>query len=75
MNFLDIGLLVLSVVVALVSRAMMKRYLVRQTGRANLSILELDSWRAGSGEVLGRSLVLLEIASWIAIILLVFMLA
>lgn len=75
MNPIDIALLFVSVLVALISRATMKRILVRRLGKANTALLEVDFWKASSGEVLGRSLVVMEVASWAAIILLVAMLA
>jgi hypothetical protein len=75
MNPIDIALLFVSVLVALISRAMMKRILVRRLGKANTALLEVDFWKASSGEALGRSLVVMEVASWAAIILLVAMLA
>lgn len=75
MNLIDIALLFVSVLVALISRASMKRFLVRRAGRANGALLEIDFWKASSGEALGRSLVVMELASWAAIVLLVAMLA
>lgn len=75
MNPIDIALLFASVVVALASRSSMKRFLVRRVGRANAALLEIDFWKASSGEALVRSLVLVELASWAAIVLLVLQLA
>lgn len=75
MNPIDIALLFVSALVALVSRASMKRILTRRMGKANPALLEVDLWKASSGEALGRSLVVVEVSSWAAIILLVAMLA
>jgi hypothetical protein len=75
MKLIDIALLFASVIAALISRSSMKRILARRMGRANTSLLEVDFWKATSGEALGRSLVVIEVASWAAIILLVAMLA
>jgi hypothetical protein len=68
MNPIDIIVLFVSVLVALISRASMKRILVRRLGKANAALLEIDFWKASSGEPFGRSLVVIEIVSWAAII-------
>ncbi len=71
MDSLDLFLLLASVALAIVSRAVMKRLAVRRLGRANAPLLEIDYWRATSGELLARGLILVELASWAAIVLLV----
>jgi hypothetical protein len=70
MDPIDIFLLFASIIVALVSRFSMKRFLVRRVGKANAALLEIDFWKASSGELLARGIVLVELASWVAIILL-----
>jgi len=75
MDALDVILLFASVAMALLSRAMMKRLALRRLGRANGALLEIDFWRATSGESLSRGLLIVELASWAAILLLVTQLA
>jgi hypothetical protein len=75
MNSIDIILLSASGLSALASRAMMKRFAVRKFGRANEALLEIDFWKATSGEALTRGILFVELLSWIACILLVAMLA
>jgi hypothetical protein len=75
MNSIDIILLFASGLLALASRAMMKRFAVRKYGRANDALLEIDFWKATSGEALTRGILFVELLSWIACVLLVAMLA
>jgi hypothetical protein len=75
MDPLDLALLVASVCLALLVRATMKRLALRKLGRANDALLEIDFWRATSGETLTRGLVFVELLSWLACILLIAMLA
>jgi hypothetical protein len=75
MEPIDVVLLFASVLLALVVRAMMKRLAVRRLGRANDALLEIDFWRATSGEALTRGLIFVELLSWLASVLLVAMLA
>jgi hypothetical protein len=75
MNLIDIILLFAAALVALLSRSSMKRFLVRRVGKANTALLEIDFWKASSGEFLVRGIVLVELASWAAMILLVLQLA
>jgi hypothetical protein len=75
MEPLDIALLFSAVVFALASRAAMKRFVVRRLGKANESLLEIDFWKASSGEGLTRCLLFIELLSWGATILLLAMLA
>jgi hypothetical protein len=75
MDPVDIALLFASVALALAVRAIMKRLALRKLGRANDALLEIDFWRATSGEALTRGLVFVEILAWLACILLVAMLA
>ena len=75
MNPIDIILLFASILVALVSRSSMKRFLVRRVGKSNAALLEIDFWKASSGEFLVRGIVLVELASWAAIVLLILQLA
>jgi hypothetical protein len=75
MEPIDVALLFASVLLALVSRAMMKRLAVRRLGRANDALLEIDFWRATSGEALTRGLIFVELLAWLASVLLVAMLA
>jgi hypothetical protein len=75
MNPIDIVLLFAAGLLALASRAMMKRCALRRFGRANLALLEVDFWRATSGEALTRGILVVELLSWVACILLVAMLA
>jgi hypothetical protein len=75
MNPIDIVLLFAAAVLALVSRALMKRFALRRYGRANESLLEIDFWKATSGEALTRGILFVELLSWAACILLVAMLA
>jgi hypothetical protein len=51
-------------------RATMKRLALRKLGRANYALLEIDFWRATSGEALSRGLVFVELLAWLACILL-----
>ncbi len=71
----DIGLLFLSVILALISRSMMKRYLSRKTGKVVVQLLEIDFWKATSGDILARCLLLVELLSWAATVVLVAILA
>lgn len=75
MEPIDVVLLFASVCLALLSRSMMKRLALRKLGRVNDALLELDFWRASSGAALTRSLVFVELLSWLACALLVAMLA
>jgi hypothetical protein len=71
MDPVDIVLLFASVVFALISRAAMKRLVARRLGKASDALLEIDFWRATSGEALTRCLLFVELLSWAAILLLV----
>jgi hypothetical protein len=75
MDPIDVALLFASACLALLVRAMMKRLALRKLGRANDALLEIDFWRATSGEALTRGLVFVELLAWLACILLVAMLA
>ncbi len=75
MEPVDIALLFAAVIFALASRAAMKRLVVRRLGKASDALLEIDFWRATSGEALTRSVLLVELASWAAIVLLVVILS
>jgi hypothetical protein len=75
MDPIDIVLLFASAFLALFSRARMKRFALRRLGRANDSLLEIDFWRATSGETLTRGILFVELLSWLACALLVAMLA
>jgi hypothetical protein len=75
MEFIDIALLFASAIFALAARTAMKRFVTRRLGRASDALLEIDFWRASSGEALTRCLLFVEILSWAATILLVAMLA
>jgi hypothetical protein len=70
MEPIDLVLLLASVVLALLSRSMMKRSTIRKMGRSNDALLEIDFWRATRGEPLARGLLAVEIASWLACLLL-----
>jgi hypothetical protein len=75
MDPLDIVLLFATVLLALLSRAIMRRLALRRFGRANDALLEIDFWRATSGEALTRGILFVELFSWIGCILLIAMLA
>jgi hypothetical protein len=75
MDPIDVALLFASALLALLSRSMMKRLALRRLGRANDALLEIDFWKATSGEALTRGLVFVELLSWLACVLLVAMLA
>jgi hypothetical protein len=75
MDPLDIVLLFAAAILALFSRATMKRLALRRFGRANEALLEVDFWRATSGEALTRGILFVELLSWLACILLVAALA
>ena len=75
MEPVDIALLLVAVIFALVSRTAMKRFVARRMGKASDALLEIDFWRATSGEALTRSLLIVELASWAATVLLVVTLA
>ena len=75
MDPVDIVLLFVSAALALAVRSAMKRVVARRLGKANDALLEIDFWKASSGEVLTRCLVFVEVLSWAATILLVAMLA
>jgi hypothetical protein len=75
MDPVDIALLLASVVLALVSRARMKRVVARRLGKSSAALLEIDFWKASSGEGLTRCLVFVELLSWAATVLLVATLA
>lgn len=49
----------------------MKRLVARRLGKASDALLEIDFWRATSGEALTRCLLFVELLSWAAILLLV----
>lgn len=75
MEPVDLALLLASVILALVSRAAMKRFVARRLGKSSDALLEIDFWKATSGEALTRCLVFVELLSWAATILLVTTLA
>ena len=75
MEPLDIALLFAAVLLAIISRAVMKRFVSRRLGRSSDALLEIDYWRAASGESLARGLLFVELFSWAATILLIVMLA
>jgi len=75
MDPIDVALLFASACLALLVRAMMKRLALRKLGRANDALLEIDFWKATSGEALSRGLVFVELLSWLACLLLVATLA
>jgi hypothetical protein len=75
MDPVDIVLLFLSAALALAVRSVMKRIVTRRLGKANDALLEIDFWKASSGEALTRCLVFVELLSWAATILLVATLA
>jgi hypothetical protein len=75
MDPIDVILLFAAAGLAFVSRRMMKRLASRRFGRANYALLEVDFWRASSGEGLARGLIFVELLSWLACLLLVAMLA
>ncbi len=56
-------------ILGLASRAAMKRYLKRETGRAGAYLLEADFWKATSDRPSARALLAAEIASWAATVL------
>jgi hypothetical protein len=75
MEPIDVALLFASVALALATRAAMKRFLAHRLGKANGALLEIDFWKASSGEALTRGLLFVELLSWAATILLVATLA
>ena len=75
MNPIDIALVFASAAFALLSRRAMKRFVARRLGKASDALLEIDFWKASSGEALTRCLLLIELLSWGATILLVLTLA
>ena len=75
MDPLDVALLVASVAFALAARAGMKRVVARRLGKASDFLLEVDFWKASSGETLTRALLAVELLAWLATVLLVAMLA
>jgi hypothetical protein len=75
MKPIDIALLFASVALALATRAIMRRFVARRLGKANDALLEIDFWKASSGEALMRCLLFVELLCWAATILLVAMLA
>jgi hypothetical protein len=75
MEPLDIALLVAAVLLAILSRAVMKRFVSRRLGKSSDALLEIDFWRAASGDGLTRGLLFVELLSWAATVLLIVMLA
>jgi hypothetical protein len=75
MDAVDIALLLTAALLALASRAVMKRFVTRRMGRSYDALLEIDFWKATAGEALTRSLVFVELLAWAATILLVATLA
>lgn len=75
MNPLDIALVIAAAAFAFASRRAMKRFVTRRLGKASDALLEIDFWRASSGEALTRCLLFIELLSWGATILLVAMIA
>ena len=75
MEIIDIAFLFASVILALVSRIVMKRFVTRRFGKSSDALLEIDFWKATSGEALTRCLLFVELLSWAATVLLVAMLA
>jgi len=67
---LMLGLLGLSVLCSLGSRALMKRIAAARLGGVPDSLLEIDYFRATRGDPLGRSLLAVELLSWAATIVL-----
>jgi hypothetical protein len=64
MEIIDIALLALALLLAIVTRAGMKRIVARRLGKASDALLEIDFWNATSGDVLSRALLLVELLSW-----------
>ncbi len=54
-------------IVALASRALMKRLLERWSGKVVASLLEIDFWKAASVRPIARLLLVAELASWAAL--------
>ncbi len=75
MGFVDIGLLVAVVLLSLLTREAMKRIARRKLGKGSYALLELDFWRATTGEGLTRCLLFVELLSWAATAFLVASLA
>ncbi|MGA2544946.1 MAG: hypothetical protein ABSF43_00205 [Rectinemataceae bacterium] len=75
METIDIAFLFASVILALISRMVMKRFVSRRLGRSNAALLEIDFWKATSGETLTRCLLFVELLSWATTALLVATLA
>jgi hypothetical protein len=75
MQTIDIALLFASVILALILRMVMKRFVSRRFGRSNSALLEIDFWKATQGEALTRCLLFVELLSWAATALLVATLA
>jgi len=75
MEPVDIALLFAAVAFAILSRSAMKRFVARRLGKSSDALLEIDFWKATSGEALTRGLLFVEVLSWAATVLLVATLA
>jgi hypothetical protein len=75
METVDIALLLGAVLLSLASRAAMKRFVTRRLGKGSMALLEIDFWKATRGEALMRSLLFVELLSWVATLVLVASLA
>lgn len=64
MSVKDILLAIAAAFLALASRSLMKRSLMRWTGKVVPSLLEVDFWKAASRRPMARALLLVELASW-----------
>ncbi len=61
--------------IALASRAVMKRFVARKLGTASDALLEIDFWKASSGKPFTRCLLFVELLSWVVVAFLVARLA
>ncbi len=76
METVAVVLLFAAVLLALASRAAMKRFVARRLGAAaNDALLEIDFWKASSGKPFTRCLLFVELLSWAAVAFLVARLA
>ena len=76
MEILAVVLLFAVVLIALASRAVMKRFVRRRLGAAaSDALLEIDFWKASSGKPFTRCLLFIELFSWAVVAFLVARLA
>jgi hypothetical protein len=71
MRMLELVLLFAAVILGLVARTAMKRFVAHRLGQGSDALLEIDFWRASRGQAPARLLLAVELLSWATIVFLV----